>query len=71
VCVCVREKDCRIGGDSMDDRDGFDVIRDEVAQIVDQFLRIEDGMVLQKWTLKMKQRIQRVNKMYEKAVIPK
>ena len=55
----------------MDDRDGFDVIRDEVAQIVDQFLRIEDGMVLQKWTLKMKQRIQRVNKMYEKAVIPK
>ena len=57
------EEDCRIGEDSMDDRDGFDVIRDEVAQIVDQFLRIEDGMVLQKWTLKKKQRMQRENKM--------
>ena len=54
------EEDCRIGEDSMD---GFDVIRDDVAQIVDQFLRIEDGVLLQKWTKKMKQRIKRENKM--------
>ena len=57
------EEDCRIGEDSMDDRDGFDVIRDDVAQIVDQCLRIEDGVLLQKWTKKIKQRIQRENKM--------
>ena len=47
----------------MEDRDGFDEIRDEVAQIVAQYLRIEDGVLLQKWTKKMKQRIQRENKM--------
>ena len=57
------EEDCRIGEDSMEDRDGIDEIRDEVAQIVAQYLRIEDGVLLQKWTKKMKQRIQRENKM--------